>query len=281
LKRFPATSIESRRLRWPARSLPLPRSELLGDPADADATSKIEQLIDDIVKKMQQQGYITGGPDFDAERERREGQGGDGPDGPPATFEATDKTIDFLGYRALRDLLGSLGKSSAGRHDTRDLSTGIEAEAAPKQYEFGDTMNLDASATLLHAVQRTGLKMNADGGLDVDYEDLMVSQGEYQSSCATVLMLDVPPGTPDYAEALRRHLAGSEGVPIPRRRKVAGIRPRGGRWHRGQFSGGLQRQTVRRLDSARRGLPIRRRGTVDVAQTLLLSAGMGPRAARR
>ena len=48
--------------------------KLLGDPADADATSKIEQLIDDIVKKMQQQGYITGGPDFDAERERREGR---------------------------------------------------------------------------------------------------------------------------------------------------------------------------------------------------------------
>ncbi len=164
--------------------------KLLGDPADADATSKIEQLIEDIVKKMQQQGYITGSPDFDAERERREGIGGDGPEGPPATFEATDKTIDFLGYRALRDLLGSLGKSSAGRHDTRDLSTGIEAEAAPKPYEFGDTMNLDSSATLLRAVQRNGLRRNAEGGFDVDYDDLMVSQGEYQSSCATVLMLD-------------------------------------------------------------------------------------------
>ena len=128
--------------------------KLLGDPADADATSKIEQLIDEIVEQMQQQGYITGGPDFDAERERREGQRRRRPDGPPAKFEVTDKSIDFLGYRALRDLLGSLGKSSAGRHDTRDLSTGIEAEAAPKPYEFGDTMNLDASATLLHAVQR-------------------------------------------------------------------------------------------------------------------------------
>jgi Ca-activated chloride channel family protein len=165
--------------------------KLLGDPADADATSKIEQLIDDIVRKMQQQGYIMGRPDLDGERERREGQaGGDGPDGPPATFEATDKTIDFLGYRALRDLLGSLGKSSAGRHDTRDLSTGIEAEAAPKPYEFGDTMNLDSSATLLRAIERNGLRLNAAGGLDVEYEDLMVSQGEYQSSCATVLMLD-------------------------------------------------------------------------------------------
>jgi Ca-activated chloride channel homolog len=27
-------------------------------------------------------------------------------------------------------------------------------------------------------------------GIDVDYQDLMVAQGEYQSSCATVLMLD-------------------------------------------------------------------------------------------
>jgi Ca-activated chloride channel homolog len=165
--------------------------KLLGDPADADATSKIEQLVDEIVKKMQQQGYVTGSPDFDAERERREGMGGgDGPDAPPATFEVTDKTLDFLGYRALRDLLGSLGKSSAGRHDTRDLSTGIEAEAAPKPYEFGDTMNLDASATLLRSIERNGLRLNAAGGLDVDYDDLMVSQGEYQSSCATVLMLD-------------------------------------------------------------------------------------------
>ena len=90
-------------------------------------------------------------PDLDAERDgSRSGPGGgDGRTCRRSTFEVTDKTIDFLGYRALRDLLGSLGKSSAGRHDTRDLSTGIDAEAAPKPYEFGDTLNLDASATIL------------------------------------------------------------------------------------------------------------------------------------
>ena len=70
-------------------------------------------------------------------------------------FEITDKSLDFLGYRALRDLLGSLGKSSLGRHDTREMATGIEASGAPKRYEFGDTMNLDASATILNAVLRT------------------------------------------------------------------------------------------------------------------------------
>ena len=100
---------------------------------------------------MQQQGYITGSPDLDAERVGREGRAATARTGPPATFEVTDKTLDFLGYRALRDLLGSLGKSSAGRHDTRDLSTGIEAEAAPKPYEFGDTLNLDVER---HAAAR-------------------------------------------------------------------------------------------------------------------------------
>lgn len=164
---------------------------LLGDPADADSQSKIEQLIQQIIERMGERGYITTHPDLDAERMEREGgPGGKGQDLPPVKFEVTDKSLDFLGYRALRDLLGSLGKSSAGRHDTRDLSTGIDAEAAPKPYEFGDTMNLDPSATILNAVQRSGLARNEAGGFDMEYQDLMVAQGEYQSSCATVLMLD-------------------------------------------------------------------------------------------
>src|SRR5881398_1201401 len=87
---------------------------LLGDPADgdqADARSKLEELI----QQMAEQGYITTPPDLHAERERRQGRaGGRGPDQPPVTFEVTDKTLDFLGYRALRDLLGSLGKRSYG-----------------------------------------------------------------------------------------------------------------------------------------------------------------------
>src|SRR5439155_1383412 len=104
------------------------------------------------------------------------------------------KALDFLGYRALRDLLGSLGKSSFGRHDTREQATGVETTGAPKPYEFGDTLNLDATSTLLNAVQREA----RDGGgsprtsrrINVTHDDLMVVQGEYQSSCATVLMLD-------------------------------------------------------------------------------------------
>ncbi len=168
-------------------------SRLLGDPADADQDtepSRLEQLIRDIVERLAQQGYIT----VQGGGERSGGAaGGFGPDAdlPPATFEVTDKSLDFLGYRALRDLLGSLGRGSVGRHDTRDVSTGVEASGTSKPYEFGDTLNLDASGTILNAVRRGGLAQRADdAAIDVHYDDLMVAQGEYQSSCATVLMLD-------------------------------------------------------------------------------------------
>ena len=168
-------------------------SRLLGDPADADQDaepSRIEQLIRDVVERLARQGYIT----VQDDGERTGGQGGGfGPDLdlPPATFEITDKSLDFLGYRALRDLLGSVGRGSVGRHDTRDVSTGVEASGTSKPYEFGDTLNLDASGTILNAVRRGGLAQGGHGAaIDVQYADLMVAQGEYQSSCATVLMLD-------------------------------------------------------------------------------------------
>jgi Ca-activated chloride channel family protein len=177
---------------------------LLGDPADGDqddARSQLEELIQQIIERMTEEGYITAPPDLEGERERRQGRGGGrGPDQPPVTFEVTDKTLDFLGYRALRDLLGSLGKSSYGRHDTREQATGVETTGAPKAYEFGDTLNLDAASTLLNAVQREARELadvaspqplvSSPRRIHVTHEDLMVVQGEYQSSCATVLMLD-------------------------------------------------------------------------------------------
>jgi Ca-activated chloride channel family protein len=169
--------------------------KLLGDPADGDQDgmrTKLEELIQQIIEKMGEEGYITMPPDLDAERQRRQGRGqgpGDNAQA-PMTFEVTDKTLDFLGYRALRDLLGSLGKSSYGRHDTREQATGVETTGAPKAYEFGDTLNLDAAATLLNAVQRQHEHGESTSRINVTHDDLMVVQGEYQSSCATVLMLD-------------------------------------------------------------------------------------------
>jgi len=160
-------------------------------------SDQIDELIQRIMERLSESGYIslTGKPDA----QTLDGAGGTG-DAPSSRFEVTDKALDFLGYRALRDLLGSIGRSSAGRHDTRELDTGIEAGAPPRPYEFGDTMNIDASATVLNAVRRSGSWSpgssdpgSKDPGLhriDIGYEDLMVAQGDYQSSCATVLLLD-------------------------------------------------------------------------------------------
>ncbi len=175
--------------------------QLLGEPADGDqeaARQQLEDLIQQIIERMMEQGFITAAPDLASEQERRRGAGGGvGEDAGPVTFEVTDKALDFLGYRALRDLLGSVGRSHAGRHDTHHLSTGVEAISAPKPYEFGDTLNLDPSSTILNAVQRLHRERRDAGGslapgaaIDVDYSDLMVAQSEYQSSCATVIMLD-------------------------------------------------------------------------------------------
>jgi Ca-activated chloride channel family protein len=158
--------------------------------------NQIEELIQRIIERLTEQGYVSvaGQPKRQAEM----GPGGASGPGGATRFEVTDKAIDFLGYRALRDLLGSMGRSSVGRHETRELATGIEAGGPPRPYEFGDTMNLDPSATVLNAIQRADREHRLSGrgdvtplsGLDVDYEDLMITQGDYHSSCATVILLD-------------------------------------------------------------------------------------------
>jgi len=137
-----------------------------------------------------EEGYITVGQTAGNQQEHAGLSSHGGRTGKPVEnsvkFDITDKGLDFLGFRSLRDLIGTLGKSSIGRHDTNQLSTGIEASEAPRPYQFGDTMNLDVNATLRSAIQREGLGVP----INLEYADLMVHQTEYQSSCATVLMLD-------------------------------------------------------------------------------------------
>ena len=170
----------------------LPNEELQdlldGTPEQMDA--KMKELIDQLIDRLMQEGYVTGQPQVTAPPDKTPrgqiGQGRERDRENEARFEITDKTIDFLGFKTLKDLMGSLGKSSFGRHDTRDLATGVESGGISRPYEFGDTLNLDISGTLFNAVRREGSKVP----IELDYPDLMVHQTEYQSSCATVLMLD-------------------------------------------------------------------------------------------
>ncbi|HEX4934815.1 MAG TPA: VWA domain-containing protein, partial [Gemmatimonadaceae bacterium] len=162
---------------------------LRGDD-DEEAQASLARLLDDLVKRLIEQGYLNleAPPEVPDSHEAVEGPGGLARAASrDVNFRLSDKGIDFLGYKALRHILGSLGKSSVGSHDTPFLATGIEADASSKPYEFGDTLNLDVNETLKNALARTG---SLDAPLDIDYPDLMVRQAEYRSSCATVLMLD-------------------------------------------------------------------------------------------
>ena len=145
------------------------------------SSEQMDQLLDRLVQKLIDEGHLT----VEEPADQQAADAGEGRDS-KARFEITDKSLDFLGFKTLKDLLGSLGKSSFGRHDTRDLATGVEASGSSKAYEFGDTMNLDIGETLFSAVRREGAKVP----LNLEYSDLHVHQCEYQSSCATVLMLD-------------------------------------------------------------------------------------------
>jgi Ca-activated chloride channel family protein len=145
------------------------------------------QLLRNLAQKLADEGYIH------IQSERIDPGNPQGPgrtDSPSEAqqlrFEVTDKSLDFLGFRALKDLMGAIGKSSLGSHDTREQATGVEASGSSKLYEFGDTLNLDISATLFSAMRREGAKVP----LDLEYQDLHVHQSEYQSSCATVILLD-------------------------------------------------------------------------------------------
>lgn len=164
--------------------------EALRGDGDEISEDKLAKLLDDIVQRLMAEGFLK------AEQPPQAPAGHQSVFGPnglakaaaqDVQFDLTSKGIDFLGYKALRGILGGIGKSNFGSHDTPYLATGIEADAGSKPYEFGDTLNLDVNETLKAAMLRTG---SLDVPMDLDYSDLMVRQSEYRSSCATVLMLD-------------------------------------------------------------------------------------------
>jgi uncharacterized protein with von Willebrand factor type A (vWA) domain len=169
----------------------LDSGELFDDEAqekyEALSEEQVEELIDQIIQKMQEQNFIN------AEMPEQ-GQGEQGDGNGEARFEVTDKGMDFLGYKALRELLGPLGKSNLGRHDTRHEAAGVETNGSSKLYEFGDTLNLDITATLSSVFAREGIRTAVEGEehtpLNIEYSDVHVHQSDYQSSCATVVLLD-------------------------------------------------------------------------------------------
>jgi Ca-activated chloride channel homolog len=146
-------------------------SELMN--ADDPSETGVGQQINRMIQRLQQDGFIR--------TENPEAGIGAGKSG-NVQFQLTDKSIDFLGYKSLRDLMGGLGRSSSGNHDTREYASGIEQSGELKRYEFGDTLTMDITSTLSNALPK-GLE-------NITEDDIVIRQSEYTSSAATVVMLD-------------------------------------------------------------------------------------------
>src|SRR3989441_10555054 len=138
--------------------LKLLRGESSGDAErDADLQRQLAELLDKIVQRLMEEGYlnVSEAPKMPGAQQPLFGPGGMAREAAQQVqFSLTEKGIDFLGYKTLKHLLGSIGKSSFGAHETEHLATGIEGEAVSKPHRIGETLNLDVNATLTNALQR-------------------------------------------------------------------------------------------------------------------------------
>src|SRR3954470_24803927 len=111
--------------------------QMLAENEDKYEGSQLQETLNQLIERLVEEGYLKLHEEPPNSEQRRQMMGnGEGRIEEPlprnVKFEVTKKGLDFLGYKTLRNLLGSLGQSSLGRHDTRHLATGVEAEAASK-----------------------------------------------------------------------------------------------------------------------------------------------------
>lgn len=109
--------------------------QALRGEGDAVSEEKLAELLDGLVQRLIQDGFLTTdqGANVPAGHQPVTGKGSIAQAAArDVQFNLTDKGVDFLGFKTLRHLLGSFGKSSLGSHDTPQLSTGIESDAWSK-----------------------------------------------------------------------------------------------------------------------------------------------------
>jgi uncharacterized protein with von Willebrand factor type A (vWA) domain len=103
-------------------------------------------------------------------------------------YVVTPKGVKRVEGKALEDLFDVTKKDKLGKHETSFRGSGQTVHEESKPYEFGDPVaNLNLHETLRNALQRQG------GGSPVHIaeDDFVVYDTEYQTSCATVVLLDM------------------------------------------------------------------------------------------
>lgn len=127
----------------------------------------------DVIDQLIKQGYVE---------QDREGK-----------FAVTPKGIKRVENKALDALFDVRGQDKLGRHDTQFRGPGETVHEESKPYEFGDPVsNLNMQETLRNALQRNAATgASYEGRIDIGEDDLVVHDTEYQTSCATVVLIDM------------------------------------------------------------------------------------------
>lgn len=127
-----------------------------------------EQDNPEVVDMLVKQGYVE---------KDREGK-----------YRVTPKGLRRVENKALEALFQIQNKDKLGRHDTEFRGAGQTKLDESKPYEYGDPVsNINMHETLKNAIYRQG------GGspVRIGEEDLEIYDTEYQTSCATVVLIDM------------------------------------------------------------------------------------------
>ncbi|MDA1162061.1 MAG: VWA domain-containing protein [Planctomycetota bacterium] len=127
-----------------------------------------EEEHPDLVQKLIDQGYV------DQDESGR--------------FHVTPRGVRRVESQALEALFNVTRKDKVGKHETEFRGVGQTVHENSKAYEYGDPIsNLNMHETLKNALVRQG------GGspIDINQDDLVVYDTEYQTACATVVLLDM------------------------------------------------------------------------------------------
>jgi Ca-activated chloride channel family protein len=111
-------------------------------------------------------------------------------------FAVTARGVKRIEEKALHELFTISKKDALGKHPTDFKGPGTVRHEDSKPYEYGDPVaNLNLHETLKNAMYRERQAQasapRSPGRLHVQEEDFVVYENEYQTSCATVLLLDM------------------------------------------------------------------------------------------